>query len=340
MTTGNVANEVEQLPPARRVPLTDDYPTGPEIGSRLPDFTLPDQHGNATTLSEVGKGRRTVVFFYRSASWCPYCRTHLTSFQKHIEAFRAAGVEVLAISNDPVDVLASFAEEQGITYPLLSDADSAVIRQYGILNTLIAPDEPRFGIAYPGVYVTDEQGVVVEKMFYREYAIRESVAGILHDILGADFSIDENPHADAEGPGVRVSAVLGEDHLTVMQRTPLFVRLDLDPGLHVYGAPVPDGFFPTEVSITPIEGIRVGDVEAPVTRPFRVAGVSTDFHVFEGNVEFVVPLISEIRDQPSVTIEVTVRYQACDDRQCFLPQTKVLSLEVPLAGLNRPRPAA
>ena len=336
MTTGNVTNEVEQLPPARRTPLTDDYPTGPAVGERLPDFTLPDQNGQPITLSEATRGRRSVVFFHRSAAWCPYCRTHLTSFQKHIEAFRSVGIEVFAISSDPVEVLASFAAEQGIKYPLLSDAGSEVIRQFGILNTLISPEEDRFGIAYPGVYVTDEQGTVVEKMFHREYAVRESVAGILHNILGSEFRIDDSPRADVDGPGVRVSAMLGEDHLTFMQQTTLIVRMDLDPGLHVYSAPVPDGFVATEITVSPVEGLRIGSVQAPPTHTFRVEGVATPFEVFEGDLEFTIPLVSELREQPSVTLDLTVRYQACDDRQCFLPQTKTLSIEVPLAGLNRP----
>ena len=59
-----------------------------------------------------------------------------------------------------------------MTYDLLSDVDSAVIREFGILNTLISPDDPEqaagrgfYGVPFPGVYVTDESGVVSEKFF-------------------------------------------------------------------------------------------------------------------------------------------------------------------------------
>ncbi|MGE3961620.1 MAG: redoxin domain-containing protein [Dehalococcoidia bacterium] len=338
-----MTTETEQLPPGRRTPLTDDYPTGPAVGERLPAFVLPDQHGTPVDFAAVTHGGRAVVFFHRSASWCPYCRTHLASFQRHLAAFEAAGIRVFAISNDPVEVLAAFAEENGITYPLLSDADSAVIRAFGILNTLIAPDEDRYGIAFPGVYVVGADGRVEEKLFYREYAIRESVGSLLHDILGADFSIDQNPRADVEGPGLRISATLAEERLTFMQRTPLYVRLDLDPGLHVYGAPVPAGFVATEVSVRADgdpEGVRVLEVETPPTAPFRVAGIDHEFRVFGGNVEFAVPIVNGNRDLESLALDVTVRFQACDDQQCFLPQTRALRVDVPLAGLNRPRPKA
>jgi len=336
-----MATDTEQLPPGRRTPATDDYPTGPDVGRPLPAFTLPDQHGTPVDFRASTAGQRAVVFFHRSASWCPYCRTHLASFQRHLAAFEAAGIRVFAISNDPVEVLAKFASENGITYPLLSDADSAVIREFGILNTLIAPDEPRYGISYPGVYVVGTDGLVEEKLFYREYAIRESVGSLLHDILGEDFSIEENPRADVAGPGVRISATLAEPQLTFMQRTPLYVRLDLDPGLHIYGQPVPEGFTPTEVSVAAVgnpEELRILPVESPPTVPFAVSGIPDQFHVFEGLVEFAVPIVNGNRDLESLTLEVTVRYQACDDRQCFLPQTKVLQVTLPLAGLNRPQP--
>ena len=337
-----MTTETEQLPPARRTPLTDDFPTGPDVGQPLPAFTLPDQTGTPVDFAATTKGQRAVVFFHRSAAWCPYCRTHLTSFQRHLASFDAAGVKVFAISNDPVEVLAAFAEENGITYPLLSDADSAVIKEFGILNTLIAPDEPRYGIAFPGVYVVDTNGLVQEKLFHREYPVRESVGSLLHDILGADFSIDQNPRADAEGPGVRITATLAEERLTFMQRTPLYVRLDLDPGLHVYGAPVPTGFTATEVSVAAVgnpDEVRIMDVKSPPTKPFTVAGIAEPFAVFDGLVEFEVPIANGNRDIESLSLDVTVSFQACDDRQCFLPQTKTLRVEVPLAGLNRPKPA-
>ena len=57
-----------------------------------------------------------------------------------------------------------------MTYDLLSDADSAVIREFGILNMLISPDDPEqaagrsfYGVPFPGVYETDENGVVTER---------------------------------------------------------------------------------------------------------------------------------------------------------------------------------
>ncbi len=61
---------VEQEPrPNFRMPATDEYAKGPEIGEQLPDFTLPDQHGNPVTFSDARAGQKALVMFHRSARW-------------------------------------------------------------------------------------------------------------------------------------------------------------------------------------------------------------------------------------------------------------------------------
>lgn len=55
--------------PGRRFPATMDFPTGPEVGERLPDFTLPNQHGEPVDFHKDRAGRKAVVVFYRSAVW-------------------------------------------------------------------------------------------------------------------------------------------------------------------------------------------------------------------------------------------------------------------------------
>ena len=59
----------EQVPPSRRMPETDDFPSGPSIGERLPDFTLPDQENNLVNFSQARQGKRAMVVFHRSARW-------------------------------------------------------------------------------------------------------------------------------------------------------------------------------------------------------------------------------------------------------------------------------
>ena len=52
-----------------RAGLPNGHPTGPEVGSRLPEFTLPDARGEAVDFHQHRNGRKSVVVFYRSAVW-------------------------------------------------------------------------------------------------------------------------------------------------------------------------------------------------------------------------------------------------------------------------------
>jgi hypothetical protein len=58
-----------QTHPARRIPETADFPTGPAIGERLPDFTLPNQRGESVDFHADRAGRKAAVVFQRSAVW-------------------------------------------------------------------------------------------------------------------------------------------------------------------------------------------------------------------------------------------------------------------------------
>jgi|APSaa5957512622_1039677.scaffolds.fasta_scaffold253588_2 peroxiredoxin len=50
-------------------PLSEDFSTGPDVGQRVPDFTLPDQTGNPVNFAEARGAKRALILFYRSASW-------------------------------------------------------------------------------------------------------------------------------------------------------------------------------------------------------------------------------------------------------------------------------
>ncbi len=55
--------------PGRRYPATHDFPTGPDIGERLPDFTLPNHNGEAVDYHADRGDSKSVVVFFRSAVW-------------------------------------------------------------------------------------------------------------------------------------------------------------------------------------------------------------------------------------------------------------------------------
>jgi peroxiredoxin Q/BCP len=97
------------------------------VGDDAPDFSLPDQHGDMVTLSEFDG--RVVLYFYPRAD-TPGCTTEACGFRDAWEAFKERDIAVLGVSDDPVELLATFAEKHDLPVTLLSDADGEVSRAY------------------------------------------------------------------------------------------------------------------------------------------------------------------------------------------------------------------
>lgn len=99
------------------------------VGDTAPDFTLPDADGTPVSLAGY-RGRRVVVYFYPAAG-TPGCTTQACDFNDSLADLEGGGLEVLGISPDAPAKLATFREQQGLTFPLLSDADRAVMTAWG-----------------------------------------------------------------------------------------------------------------------------------------------------------------------------------------------------------------
>jgi hypothetical protein len=84
-----------------------------------------------------------------------------------------------ALSYGRAAVLIEFATRKGITYPLLSDPESKVIRAFGILNEQFQPSQIPFGVPYPGTCIIDERGIVRRRFFETDYTERYTAASIL-----------------------------------------------------------------------------------------------------------------------------------------------------------------
>ncbi len=229
----------------------------------------------------------------------------------------------------------------------MSDVDSEVIRRYDVLNTIVQPDDvPFHGIPFPGFFLLDEDGIIVDKLFNRHLAHREGIESILDSFAGRIAPGAHEPIASAaEDDGIRISAFLrgGGGVLRVGPRRRLVVRIEMPDGLHIYGDPVPTGMVATTITIDGPDGFRHEPAEGPPTHALELPGVDEPLQVWDGTADFVFPVYAAstlgraIGDGvASIEVDVTVRYQACDDAQCFIPRTRTLRLEVPIAPGARP----
>ena len=101
-------------------------------GDTAPDFTLPDADGKPVSLADY-RGRRVVVYFYPAAS-TPGCTKQACDFRDNLAELNGAGLDVLGISPDKPAKLAKFRDKEGLTFPLLSDADKDGAHRLGCVR--------------------------------------------------------------------------------------------------------------------------------------------------------------------------------------------------------------
>ncbi|GGM40998.1 putative peroxiredoxin [Longimycelium tulufanense] len=100
-----------------------------EPGDTAPAFTLPDADGEPVPLADY-RGRHVLVYFYPAAG-TPGCTKQACDFRDNLRDLEGAGYAVLGISPDKPDKLARFRDAEGLTFPLLSDADRSVMTEWG-----------------------------------------------------------------------------------------------------------------------------------------------------------------------------------------------------------------
>ena len=123
-----------------------------EIGSKAPEFSLPDQKGKRVNLADyLGKTNLVVYFYPKDESYG--CTKEACSFRDNYEVFREAGAEVIGISSDDVASHQAFAANHKLPFILLSDKDRSVAGRYGVGKSLgILPGRVTF--------VIDKQGII------------------------------------------------------------------------------------------------------------------------------------------------------------------------------------
>jgi peroxiredoxin (alkyl hydroperoxide reductase subunit C) len=126
------------------------------VGDQAPDFTLTDTDGNPVTLSSF-RGEKSVTLVFIPFAFTGVCQGELCELRDHLDAFRSADNEVLAITCDRAPSLKEWKAQQGYTFPLLSDGwpHGDVSRAYGVFNE-------QLGCAERGTFVIDKEGTVVD----------------------------------------------------------------------------------------------------------------------------------------------------------------------------------
>ncbi|MCN0179824.1 thioredoxin-dependent thiol peroxidase [Salinispora arenicola] len=131
-------------------------------GDTAPDFTLPTDSGGPLALADL-RGRKVLLYAY-PAAMTPGCTKQACDFRDSLASLQAAGYEVVGISPDKPEKLARFRERDGITFPLVSDTDRAVLTAYGAYG-----EKQSYGRTVTGVirstFVIDADGRIERALY-------------------------------------------------------------------------------------------------------------------------------------------------------------------------------
>ena len=132
-----------------------------EVGTKAPEFTLPDKDGNSVSLSDFA-GKKVVLYFYPRDN-TPGCTRQACAFAGAYEEFKKINAVVIGVSKDSVASHQKFAEKYELPFILLSDPELAAIQAYGVWQ-----EKKNYGKVSMGVvrstFVIDENGVIEKVM--------------------------------------------------------------------------------------------------------------------------------------------------------------------------------
>ena len=285
--------------------------------------------------------------------------------QDRLQQLSDQGIGVAAISYDSEEVLADFSQRRGITFPLLSDDDSEVITEFGILNTVayegrgpnrddpdVIADVAKYvslfgaspaiaGTPYPGTFMVDRYGRVTSRFFEEFYRERNTTANVLLKI-GAGLSPIEAIRG--ETAHLKFTAYPSNPSVTVGTRFSIAVEIEPNPGIHVYAPGAEEmGYRVISLNLTPVPHVRFEPVEFPESEIYYFEPLDERVPVYQRPFmllqEAVVSSTEEaeaaLRELDALTLSGTLDYQACDDQICFQPVSLPLSFTLDLDLLDR-----
>lgn len=152
---------------------------GLKAGNKMPvELSLPDQSGLIKSFEDLTGTNGLILIFARSTSWCPYCQKQLIEWSAHTLRFQGIGYNIAALTYDPVTQQRSFARENNVVYPVLSDKGSSVIMAFGLLNESYDPDSQYHGIPHPAIYVISPDGQITHRFSEQGYKLRPQIEDI------------------------------------------------------------------------------------------------------------------------------------------------------------------
>lgn len=128
-----------------------------EVGSKAPDFALPDQNGEMHSLKDY-RGKKVILYFYPKDNTAG-CTKQACGFSDRYPQFLEKGAVVLGVSKDSVASHKRFEEKQGLKITLLSDTERRAIEAYDVWKEKKSYGKISMGVVRT-TYLIDEEGII------------------------------------------------------------------------------------------------------------------------------------------------------------------------------------
>ena len=132
-----------------------------EVGTKAPDFALPDKNGNIVHLSDF-LGKKVVVYFYPKDN-TPGCTRQACAFAQSYGEFEEKNVVVIGISKDSAASHLKFAQKYELPFVLLSDSELQAIQAYGVWQEKKLYGKVSMGVVR-STYLINEKGIIEKVM--------------------------------------------------------------------------------------------------------------------------------------------------------------------------------
>jgi cytochrome c553 len=260
----------------------------------------------------------------------------LVQLQDVQRQFKGKKIGLVAISYDTPEILKAFSEQRGITFPLLADPQSDIIRRFGLLN----PRGTGFtdGMAIPGYFHVGKDGRIKE-MFFEDidndrYTANNVLVKLFPQLARAAEKSIAAPHVALKVSQSDTTVVLGN-------RTTLVATLSLPPDIHVYAPGVHGRYKPVALELEPTPGAKLRPVRYPQSKVLLLPAINEKVPVFEGTFQITQDItitnrggafVERLQKGPASGTELTVngklRYQACSSTTCYPPTAVPVSWKI------------
>lgn len=130
-----------------------------EVGTKAPEFTLPDQNGEMHSLADY-RGKKVILYFYPKDNTSG-CTKQACGYTALVPQFTEKNAVILGVSKDTVASHKRFEEKQNLGITILSDPERTVIEAYDVWK-----EKKNYGKVSMGVvrttYLIDEEGIIVK----------------------------------------------------------------------------------------------------------------------------------------------------------------------------------